>query len=139
MGFLADTNYIETNNSAKSTSADIENLRSLYYNFNTTAVLSKGDTKIVGENSPKVILVKLSDIDAVYQKNSDLSEIEMLIINIEDEKSANLNLKDLNNLPKLKYIVFKSDSDVSSRYINSFIVNAKDVNYTLLYDISIAQ
>ena len=131
--------YLKNTVSAKSSANDLENLRSLYYDFNATAVLSKENVKIVGEGSPKVILVKLSDISAAYQKNSDLNEIEILIINIENEKYAKLDLNNLKHLSKLKYIVFKSDVAVSSKDINSFIVNTRDVNYILLYDISIPQ
>jgi hypothetical protein len=132
-------NYLENNITPKSSSADIEILRSLYYDFNATVVLSKDNMKVVGQKSPKVILINLSDIDAVYENNSDYSEIEILIVSIEDEKSLLLDLNKLNLLPKLKYIVFKSDVVVNSKDINSFIVSAKDVNYTLLYDISIAE
>ncbi|MDD2200589.1 MAG: hypothetical protein PHE08_12760 [Bacteroidales bacterium] len=131
--------YFKNTVSSKSTNSDLEKLRSLYYDFNATAVLSKENVKIVGEESPKVILVKLSDISAVYQKNRDLNEIEILIINIENEKYAKLDLNNLNHLPKLKYIVLRSDVLVSSKDINSLLANPKDGNYILLYDISIAQ
>ncbi len=131
--------YLKNTVSAKSSTNDLENLRNLYYDFNTTAVLSKDNVKIVGEDSPKAILINLSDIDAVYEKNPKLSEIEILIISIEGGEYAKLNLNNLKYLSKLKYIVFKSDVVVSSKDINSLIVNAKDVNYTLLYDNSIPQ
>lgn len=131
--------YLKNTVSAKSSTNDLENLRSLYYDFNTTAILSKDNVKIVGEDSPKAIFINLSDIDAVYEKNPKLSEIEILIISIEGGEYAKLNLNNLKYLSKLKYIVFKSDVVVSSKDINSLIVNAKDVNYTLLYDNSIPQ
>lgn len=132
-------NYIENKELAKSTDNDVENLKGLYYDFNTTAVLSKGNVKIVGKNSPKVIFIDLFDLDAVYEKNSNFADIEMIIISIQDENSAKLDLKKLEHFQNLDYIVFKSDKDVSSNKINSLVINTKDVNYTLLYDISIAQ
>lgn len=132
-------NYLENNIAPKSSNADIENLRNLYYDFNATVILSKGNMKVVGQNAPKVILINLSDIDVVYENISDYSEIEILIVSIENEKSLSLDLSKLNHFPKLKYIVFKSNVVVNSKDINSFIVNAKEVNYTLLYDISIAE
>ena len=131
--------YLKNTVSAKSSTNDLESLRSLYYDFNTTAILSKDNVKIVGEDSPKAIFINLSDIDAVYEKNPKLSEIEILIISIEGGEYAKLDLNNLKHLSKLKYIVFKSDVAVSSKDINSFIVNARDVNYTLLYDNSIPQ
>ncbi|MDD2634090.1 MAG: hypothetical protein PHW82_01165 [Bacteroidales bacterium] len=131
--------YLENTVSVKSSGNDLEKLRSLYYDFNATAVLSKENVKIIGEERPKAILVNLSDISTVYQKNSDLNEIEILIINIENEKYAKLDLNNLNHLPKLNYIVLRSDVEASSKDINSLVVNPKDGNYILLYDISIAQ
>lgn len=131
--------FIKNTIPAKSSTDDLENLKSLYYDFNTTVVLSKDNVKIVGKENPKAILINLSDIDAVYAKNSDYLEVEILIVSIKDKKYTDFDLSNLKYLSKLKYIVFKSNVLIGAEDISSFIANSKDVNYILLYDISIPQ
>jgi len=126
----------------KSAKSESENLDKLLKNLQTTVYLENGNMKSFGEGKASYLKTDLSSIAKLNVQQSNFSNIELIEISLTnkgEENQLKLNSDFSVNFPKLKYLLIRSEYQLSATAFESMVSNFKNSNLVLLYEISIPQ
>lgn len=121
--------------SFKSSTIETQNLRSLYYDFNNSIIVKNQSTKTIGNGTPIVAYVSLSEIEDLKISDTNFKSVEMIIIssnNIEDHNEILTN-KHLSNFPSLNFLVFSCTSDCTNEDIEMKLDSSIDKELQIFY------
>ena len=122
--------------------SDTENLNKLLKNLQTTVYLESGNLKTFGEGKPSYLKTDAASISKLNTAQTSYANIELMEISLSkkgEENQVKLNADFVANFPKLKYLLIRSEYQLSAISFESIVSNFKNSNIVLLYEVSIPQ
>jgi hypothetical protein len=125
--------------------AEGQHLRSLAYDLNPTIYINNGKLSNPEGKSPKCVDLDASSVGKLYDNDPQLNQVEFITLRIEEESdlATLVNLDNLQNFPKLKYIYIHFTFNICSNpgceatMISPMVRGTDNSDVLILYKISI--
>ncbi|NLB86072.1 MAG: hypothetical protein GX793_03305 [Bacteroidales bacterium] len=122
----------------KSSNTEYQSLKSYYVDYTPSLLIGNEKTQKSDPLTCRVADISISNLDKLYEKNPDYSEVEFLKIYVkQNDKSQNLDISALSQFEKLKHILFEFDYNININEINNLIRNYSKSPVSIYYYISI--
>ena len=119
---------------------DGNTLKSLYFDLHPMISLSEIGNSKYGSGTPIRLHVDMSIADAIYMKQPDYNDIEMLVITVSNNQNYNqLDMSKLDYMEKLKHIVFQFEFAIPVFDKNKYVKNYSASQVSILYYESIPE
>lgn len=122
--------------------ADFTKLHSVMNNLQTTVYLENGNQKTFGKGIAVYLRTDSKSLNKLKEKNSVLNNIEFLELRLTvkgEESLISIKESDLTNLTSLKYILVRSEYQLSQGEFERMFTNFKSSKINLIYEVSIPQ
>ncbi len=127
--------------SKEKSSGSASELFSLYYDYHPTLLIFNGEKRFSEQNSKiRIAEVNVSNLSELSSLKKDLSDIELIrVIYNNGDKPEKIDFKTLNDLDKLKAVVFQCDFNCNEKTIEPLLNNYKNKSIQIFYLISIPE